>query len=197
MKEISSLHLETRDEVILRHVERFLRATNTREEPLALRVRELQLARTPERALVSSDFPLSTDPFHVQKEGGQKIRRWRNPEVSARPSIGVEEALILALEEPFRLQCNQELAERLGGFFVPAPSAYAPELTSVADLLRNVSDAVNGWAELSIGGINGQDDPKRLRDCIREINEVVGDALAMRKILEDALADAERQAGPA
>jgi len=191
MKEISSLQLETRDEVILRHVERYLRATNTKEEGLALRVHELLLARTPERARVATDFPLAPDLFHVQKEGGQKIRRWRNPEVSARPSIGVEEALVLAIGEPYRFQCVQELTQRLGGFYVPAPSTHAPEMKSAADLLKNVSDAIGAWAELSVDGINANDDPEKLRAGIAEINDVVADAMAMRKILEDALEAAE------
>lgn len=191
MKEIPSLLLDTRDEVILRHLERYLRATGGSEEKISIRIQELLLARTPERALVARDFPLTDDPFHLQAQGGQKIRRWAKPSVSARMSIGVEEAVVLALDEPYRQQCCQELAQRMGGFFLPAPDASAPEVTSVADLLQQVGEAVQAWAQLAVDGINAKDEPALIRKTIREVDDVIGRGLSMKRLLETALVEAE------
>lgn len=197
MKEIPSLLLETLDEVILRWVERYLRATNTSEETLALRVRELILVRTPERARVDRDFPLKDDPFYVQDQGGQKIRRWANRNVSARMSVGVVEAMVMALPEPYQLHCKQELSQRLGGVFVPSPSANAPEVTSVADFMREVGEMLNSWAVVSMDGINGEDDPAALQESIKQVDDVIGQAMRMKAILEGALVEAQAKRRPA
>ncbi|PPE75459.1 hypothetical protein C3942_00760 [Solimonas fluminis] len=197
MKEIPSLLLDTLDEVILRHTERYLTASNISEETHALRVRELILERTPARKRVASDFPLGEDLFHVQDQGGQKIRRWRNPNISARMSVGVLEAMVQALGEPYILHCKQELAQRMGGMFVPCPSGTAPEVTSVADFMREVGELLNSWATVAVGGINGEDDPAKLRESMREIDDVIAQAMRMRNMLEAALAEALAPRGAA
>lgn len=139
MKEISHQMLpQTRSEVILGYVRTMTRQTPASFETYSEDLLQIWLARTPADAR-SDDLNTGVDLFARVKANGQKLRRWANPDIPARPPIDIEEALVLALPQPYRGQCLTELASRFGGLFIDLPEG-AVTLGLAGELLASVGE---------------------------------------------------------
>lgn len=172
MKENLSLHDETRSECVLRHVKLLTRRTRISLEKFSELVVEAAQQRLPHDA---TDFKLDGDVFERMAANGQKIARWMNPEVSARPSVDAEDVLVLALPEPFRSDCERDLAMRRGRISLELPAGSVAGLTHAGDLLRECGEALQALSvPFADGVIDERDDPEALDRAERELMDVEG-----------------------
>lgn len=172
MKEPSALLAETRAEVVFRYVKLMVRSTGKSIEDYSVDVVLVWRNRTPEAAR-HGDFHVTGSVFEQMKSNGQKIRRWMNPDVSARPSVDVEEALVLGLPEPFRSDCLRELAVRCGGLFVALQAEGSALVGDMAELLKQSGEALSALGPLFADGrIDAADDTQALLRARRELQDV-------------------------
>lgn len=187
---------ESRSECIARHITRLTRETGASIEDYSLDVLRVWQERTPAavRDAHCADFKERGSVFELMKANGKKIRRWLNPEESARPCVDVEEALVLALREPYRSECLRDLAARCGGLFVPIANGTPLSVGEAADLLRETGEALQAVAPLLTDGrIDRRDAPELLRKARAELLDVQASAAAMLARIDGAL---ESQAQP-
>lgn len=188
MTETVSLLAETRTEVIAHHVRRLTRETRTRLEDYSEDVLALWLDRTPDEAR-GEDFHGGRDVIKRMAANTQKLRRWFNPQVSARPSVDVEEALVLALPEPYRAQCLQALALRYGGVFWRLPAGASPSLGCAAELLQQCGEALSALAPALADNneIDSRDPAPVLLAARRELLDVQAVILSLVARIDAAL----------
>lgn len=178
-----SLPYESRSECIYRYIRRLTRETRDAVEDYSLSVLQAWQARTPDsvRLRQGADFKELGPVSELMRANGKKIRRWMSEEVSARPSVDVEESLVLGLPEPYRSACLQELAARYGGLFVAAPTATPASSATIADLMRTTGAELQALAPLLADGrIDHTDDPALLAEARRH-------ALAAQSVLAGLL----------
>lgn len=166
------LTYETRSEVISRYIRRLTRETRWSEETWSVRVVEEWHARVPESAR-GNDFRDSGPVAAQLQHNGRKIRRWGDSDVSARPSIDVEESLVQALPEPYRSECLAELTARHGGLFVAIAGAADGPLRAPAELLTECGQALQALGKLLADGkIAATDSTADLLDARKECLDV-------------------------
>src|SRR3546814_13657473 len=71
-----------------------------------------------------------------------------NPMVSARPSIEAENALVMALPEPYRSACENDLAAMRGRLSVPRGEAGELRIDAVGDFTRSCGETLVGLSEI-------------------------------------------------
>lgn len=173
MNDSPSLLEQTRTEVIGAHLKRAMRTTRLKFGGYVEDAAALWLQRTPD-VVRGDDFSAHSNDDKRRATNEQKVRRWFDGGVSARPSIDVEEALVLALPEPFRGDCLRELCMRYGGLFVAMPGCAQPLHLGVAgELVTQCGEALTALAPLLADGQIGVDDPEpALRHARRELIDV-------------------------
>lgn len=187
MNELVSLP-DTRTEVIGRYVFRLTRETRTSLEDYSEMVLRMWLQRTPESAR-SDDFHMGSDVLKRMAANTQKIRRWFNPQVAARPSIDVEEALVMALPQPYRAECKQALAARYGGLFWQLPDGAQPSIECASALLAASGEALTALAPAFANDrkIDENDDPAVLLKARAELLDVQAVVLSFVASIDAAL----------
>src|SRR3546814_13440788 len=106
---------------------------------------------------------LEGDVFPRMKRNGLKVRRVMKPMVSARPLIEAENALVMALPEPYRSACENDLAAMRGRLSVPRGEAGELRIDAVGDFTRSCGETLVGLSEiLADQSIDGRDRPATL-----------------------------------
>src|SRR3546814_16190776 len=102
---------------------------------------------------------LEGDVFPRMKRNGLKVRRVMKPMVSARPSIEAENALVMALPEPYRSQCENDLAAMRGRLSVSRGEAGLLRIDAGGDFTLSSGAALVGLAEsLAAQSLERRDD---------------------------------------
>ena len=188
---------ESRTECIARHVRRATRETRLSIEDFSADVLRVWQERTPPevRCAHGADFRQEGTPYQLMAANGQKIRRWLNPEVSARPSVDVEECLVLALPEPFRSECLRDLAARMGGLFVRVEGQANLTLGAAGELMRQTGEALEALGPLMQDGqINARDRAADLERARAELLDVQAASAAVIAQIDHALDEKQRRA---
>lgn len=186
---------ESRWECTARHVRAALRRTGASVEDYSVDVLGIWQQRTPAdvRDAHCADFKQTGSGYKLMEANGKKIRRWLNPEVSARPSVDVEECLVLALPEPDRSHCLRDLAARYGGLFVAVHAGVDLSIGGAADLMRECGEALQSLSPLLVDGqINAHDDPQLLAAARSELLDVQSAAAAVIARIDAALERAKQ-----
>jgi hypothetical protein len=125
--------------------------------------------------------------YERQKQNVQKIGRWMRDDVSARPSMDVENIMVRALLPAYRSACERDLANHRGGMFVPYRRGEAA-LLGLADLLNKQGDALKALAPvLADHCINAADGEPALRRAAEGIVDVQAILCGLQDHIELAL----------
>lgn len=129
---------------------------------------------------------ITRDPIADERHNAQVVARWLDGTV--RMPVEAEESLVLSLPEPFRAECQRELAERLGLLAAPLPSKDGARATvTTADLLRETGELMLALSPLFADGkVDGADLPNARR-AIRECDDVLGRLTTLRAELTTLL----------
>lgn len=189
MTEASSL-LESRWECIARHIKADTRRSGNSIEDYSLDVLRVWIERTPAeiRDARGADFKEKGSAFELMQYNGQKIRRWMKPEVSARPSVEVEECLVLALSEAGRRDCLRDLTARYGGLFVAVCPGVELSVGGAADLMRETAEALQELSSILANGVIDKSDSRpRLLSARSALLDVQAAAVAVMVQIDNAL----------
>lgn len=160
---------ETRAGCIVHHANLALRKSALTMKAYGQAVADLYMQRTPLHAR-TLEFHVSADPYADEEANAQIVKRVVNAIV--RMPTDLEEALVLALPEPFRTACLNDLAARLGLLAAPRPAAEgAHQVVHLGDLLRDAGETLTALAPMfKDGRIDAHDAPlaKRALQCIGE-----------------------------
>lgn len=189
----------TRAAVVSHHVELALRhrtaggGTRLALETYACDVVGLYEQRTPLHSRHLQFHGGGRDPYADMRANAQLVRRMLGDEAPVRMPAELEEALVLALPEPFRAECLRELCDRYGLLAVRKPPM-AGDMTGAlrqpAALLREVGEALEALAPvLADGKVSREDDGPQLRTLLAELDDVIGTCMSMKAAAHAALGD--------
>lgn len=129
---------------------------------------------------------ITRDPIADERHNAQVVARWLDGTV--RMPVEAEESLVLSLPEPFRAECQRELAERLGLLAAPLPSKDCARATvTTADLLRETGELMLALSPLFADGKVDAGDLPNARRAIRECDDVLGRLTTLRAELTTLL----------
>lgn len=174
--------MKTRDQVVAHHVNMAMRhhAALTRES-FADEVVALYHQRTPlaQRGIAFHQVERGTDPYAVQRANAQLLFRMLQGVV--RMPAEIEEAVVLALPEPYRGRCLHDLAERYGLMAAQIPAVESGAQTaSLGELASEFGEAVKAMAvTLGDGHLTPADAPSA-QLAIRELDELIAKATSLR-----------------
>ena len=118
---------------------------------------------------------ITRDPIADERHNAQVVARWLDGTV--RMPVEAEESLVLSLPEPFRAECQRELAERLGLLAAPLPSKDGARATvTTADLLRETGELMLALSPLFADGkVDAGDLPREFIASDETPGGVLGD----------------------
>lgn len=180
---------ETRDLVIARHVRLALDNSTLTEETYADDVRQVYEARTPEhlRRVPFERHTAGGDPYKVLRANAQTVRRQLDGH-TVRMAAELEEALVLALPQPFRRACMVELAGRYGLLAVEQPAACGPgAIDQMGHLASDFGRCITALAATIGDGHLCAGDAAGAGVVIRELDEVIARAKTLRAAHVDLL----------
>lgn len=184
---------EPRSKTLARYVEQALRHTRTTERSYAAEVVELYHARTAlhERTV---EFHMGTTAAQVDaamRANTQLVRRMLDGTV--RLPADLEEAMVLALPEPYREDCIADLAARLDRLAVRAPSPEgAASLNTLGGWVRETGEALTKLGEMLHDGQIDQADAPLARTALKELGDVERMCLGLMAQLQGVLRAAEQ-----
>jgi hypothetical protein len=172
---------DRRDDVIRAHWELAVRASGESTESLAARAVELYESRTPLHARRLSFQPLRGDLYTALRANALHVRRFLGlSEPATRMPVELEEALVLALPEPFRGECQRELADRVGLLAAKVPEPSGDPTLPAAELMRETARVITALAPaLRDGRITAEDMPAVI-DALGALADVSGAVASLR-----------------
>lgn len=143
---------DTRPQVLLHHIEMMKQHSSTTFRTYATNVRDVYQQRTPLQAR-AVDFHTTRDPYNDERLNAQIVKRALDD--LDRLPCALEEALVLALPDPFRSECRRELAARYGELAAAIPATeHGAAMADAADLMRETGEALADLAHCFDDGNN-------------------------------------------
>ena len=130
-------------------------------------VADLYMQRTPLHAR-TIEFHISRDPYADERANAQLVKRFLTDVV--RMPVDLEEALVLALPEPFRNACLADLAERLNLLAAPRPAPDAARQTiHLGEMARDAGEVMIALAPMFADGRIDSNDAALARHALAAI----------------------------
>jgi len=153
--------LPPRQSVVYVHTDRMLHETGTNKRTFAMVVAENYLRMTAEEDREERGFRITTgstaDAASDKKHNGQILGRYMIGDLRVMPA-NLEDAWVLSLPEPYRTDCERDLAKRRGMLAVPMPAPEGLQVASVATLMGNYANLVHALAPAIEDGRFGPED---------------------------------------
>lgn len=169
---------ETRAATIWHHVDQYLRHTRASQDDFAPEVAALYEQRTPlhARAIKFHAYAAGDNPYDVNRANAQLLFRMLKPDGPSRLPVELEEAVVLALPQPFRDECLRELAARLGLLAAPIPvgtdTTLLQQLKSPCELLRRAMAAVEPITQMLENGSICADDAEHFGVALQRLADL-------------------------
>lgn len=176
----TALQQESRAETIFRHTQDMFQKSRTSMETFAMKVVDnyLEFLDAEHRSV---EFKEDGDLFRRVATNAQKLRRYMDAGVNARLPVDLEEAWVLALDDPFQTDCIHDLAERYGLMPVRVPTDQSiTDLETVGDLGKEFGEALTSVSQMMDDGQFTPDDAAHLDSAVKEINDLIACATGLR-----------------
>lgn len=158
-----------RAECIVHHVNLAMRKSALTDRAYGQAVADMYMQRTPLHAR-TLEFYQSRDPYADERANAQIVRRILSGTV--RMPVDIEEALVLALPEPFQRACLHDLAARFGLLAAPQPAAVpAHQAVHVGQLMRDAGEVMIALAPMFAAGRIDAHDAHAAKHALAEINK--------------------------
>ncbi|MBR0346057.1 MAG: hypothetical protein IJI03_12445 [Rudaea sp.] len=177
---------ESRQSVLLHHINMAVQNSAMTKRRYATCVRDQYDARTP-AALRSIRFHATRDPYSDERLNEQTLRRLLDDADDI--PVAIEEALVLALPQPFQRECRRELAARLGELAAPMPTGeHGAAVANAATLMRETGEALADLAQCFDGETIPPDKRAVAMHALGELDDVTAQVFTIKTRLEQALA---------
>ena len=183
--------LPRRQSVIYAVTERMLRETGTNRRSFAMEVAERYLQITPEddrthAFRITAGGRVEDD----KKHNGQILGRYLDGTLKSLPA-DLEDAWLLALPEPYRSDCERDLALRRGLLAIALPEG-GFSVASVTHVFGEYAQLVQALAPALADGKLGPEDRKHAASIKREGHDVIAAIIAlMREVDHSVYGEAE------
>lgn len=175
--------LPPRQQVIYAHTRRMLDATASNYTTFAMEVAECYLAMTaPDVRQVKLRTGDSADLIKAMENNAQLLRRYMDGTLKTLPS-DLEDAWVMCLPDPFRGDCERDLARRRGMLAVPMPTDDGLQVASVATLLQEYGELVLALAPAVADGKFGPEDRPHAQKIDAKGDDVIAAVIGMRREL--------------
>lgn len=181
-------YLPPRQSVVYGYTRRMLDETATNAASFAMQVAESYLAMTaPDVRTVPFRLGEGDDLLKAMRNNAQILRRYMDGSVKTLPA-DLEDAWVLALPDPYRADCERDLASRRGRLTMRALGADAAARTvGVGELALEFGQLLEALAPaLSDGAITEADLP-HARRILCESDDLISAVLAVRRQITDLL----------
>ena len=176
-----------RQEVIYQHTKRMIVETGTNRRSFAMVLADNYLNMVAED---DQDVPFRItrggDAAADKKHNGQILGRYLDGEVKKLPA-DLEDAWVLSLPQPYRHNCERDLAQRRGLLVVPRPFGGAMTVASVATLVTKYAGMLEALAPAVENGRFGPEDQPYQREINAAGDDVIGAVLAVRYGLDHGI----------
>lgn len=114
----------------------------------------------------------------AMKNNAQILRRFMDGTVKALPA-DLEDAWVMALPEPYRSDCERDLARRRGRYSMALPEQLsAPDVACIAEVMKRTGELCAGWGmSLADGHLSVTEE----RQVIDDSDDVIAAVLALRR----------------
>jgi hypothetical protein len=128
------------------------------------------------------EFHSTRDPYADERANAQIVQRYVDGR--ARMPVEIEEALVLALPEPFRGECKRELAARYGDLAAPIPACDGEAV--LADAGKLMEECGLSIMEVAQSCRDGKIIPGKTETARKAVNDLT-DVIAMSTTLREHL----------
>lgn len=179
--------LPPRQAVVFDHTLRMLRAGLTNQRSFAMEVADRYLDMTAED---ERDVPFRItrggDGDADKKHNGQILGRYLDGKVKSMPA-NLEDAWVLSLPEPYRSECERDLARRRGMLAVPMPTDDGLQVVSVATLFQEYGELVAAIAPAVADGKFGPEDRPHAHKIEVKGDDVIAAVIGMRRAMRQGI----------
>jgi hypothetical protein len=170
--------LPPRQAVVHAYTRRMLDETAMDATTFAMRVAEIYVDTTaPDVRQVKLRLGEGAELIRAMENNGQILRRYMDGTVKVLPA-DLEDAWVLALPEPYRSDCERDLARRRGRYSFELPSATAGEdYTSIGRVMEQAGELCSEWGR-SVA--DGHLDAAELQRIENETDDVITALLQLR-----------------
>lgn len=176
-----------RQEVIYQYTRQMILETGTNRRTFAMVVADNYLNMVAED---DQDVPFRItrggDAAGDKKHNGQILGRYLDREVRKLPA-DLEDAWVLSLPQPYRYNCERDLALRRGLLVVPRPSGAGMTVASVAQLVTKYAGMLDALAPAVANGRFGPEDLPYQREINAAGDDVISAVLAVRYGLDHGI----------
>jgi hypothetical protein len=174
----ASQFLPPRQSVIYAYTRRVLDETAMNANSFAMVVAERYCASTaPDVRHVPLKLGEGDALFEAMRANGQTLRRYMDGTVKVLPA-DLEDAWVLSLPEPYRSDCERDLARRRGRYSFELPSAGSSEdFASIGRVMEQAGELVTEWGK-SVA--DGKLDADELSTIENETDDVITALLQLR-----------------
>lgn len=175
--------LRPRSAVIFDHTRRMLDQTAMCTRKFAMRVAEQYVAvvapdqrQVPFRLGVTGD-----DLIKAERHNAQQLGRYMDGTIKALPA-DLEDAWVLSLPEPYRSECERELAQRRGRYSERRLAASeAGEVAGISQLLLEFGQLMEVLGPALADGSISEADLPHARRILNESDDVIAALLSIRR----------------
>jgi hypothetical protein len=183
MKRVSQF-LPPRQSVIYGYTRRMLDETASNANTFAMVVAEkyLQLV-APDVRSVPFRLGEGDDLLKAMKNNAQILRRYMDCTVKVLPA-DLEDAWVMALPEPYRSECERDLAKRRGRFSIALPESASSgeEYAAIGDVLTQAGELCTEWGKALADGSLTEAEAQRIN---AECSDVITAALGVQRLVAE------------
>ena len=177
--------LPSRQQVIYGYTHRLLNETAMNANSFAMQVAENYFAMTAPHMHDKKAVPLrmgqGDDLADALKANGQALRRYMDGTVKTLPA-DLEDAWVLSLPEPYRSDCERDLAARRGLLPIRlALIAADADTAGIGNLMTEFGSLVSALTPATADGVIDERDRPNARSIIEKCNDVVIAALTIQR----------------
>jgi hypothetical protein len=188
--------LRPRSVVVFDHTRRMLNATSLCVRKFAMRVAEeyVRLVAPADRQVPFRLGVSDVELLRAEKHNAQQLGRYMDGTLKALPA-DLEDAWVLALPEPYRSDCERELAKRRGRYAEKRMAEdSAGQAVGLGDLTREFGDLVQALAPALADGHLSEADLPHARQILNESDDLIAAVCAVRRQVTNLLPGQEGKA---
>lgn len=175
--------LPPRQSVIYGYTRRMLDETATNANTFAMVLAEQYLATVaPDVRTVPFRLGEGDELLKAMKNNAQILRRYMDCTVKVLPT-DLEDAWVMALPEPYRSECERDLARRRGRFSIAlADSMSGEEFASIGDVLTQAGELCTEWGKALADGTLTEAEAHRING---ECSDVIAAVLGVQRLVAE------------
>jgi len=185
--------LPPRQSVVYGYTRRMLDETATNAATFAMTLAECYLRTTaPDVRTVPFRLGEGDELLRAMKNNAQILRRYMDGSVKVLPA-DLEDAWVMALPEPYRSDCERDLASRRGRLTMRSLSGDATaRAVGVSDLAIEFGQLIEALAPALADGVINEADLPHARRILNESDDLISAVLAIRRQVTDLLPGADK-----